>query len=55
MECKNSANPFVFIGRPKNLMDEGYVPQELVFPLARHHEYITPDHLTYRNTDPFFT
>ena len=54
VECKNSANPFVFIGRPKNLMDEGYVPQELVFPLAKHHEYITPDHRTYRNTDPFF-
>ena len=31
-ECKNSTNPFVFIGRPKNQMDNLQPPQELVFP-----------------------
>ena len=31
-ECKNSANPFVFIGRPKNQMDNLQPPQEFVFP-----------------------
>ena len=31
VECKNSANPFVFIGRPKNQTDGQYAPQELVF------------------------
>lgn len=32
-ECKNSTNPFVFVGRPKNQVDNSRVPQELVFPL----------------------
>ena len=54
VECKNSTNPFVFIGRPKSAMDEGYVPPELALPLARHHEYTEPDQRTYRYKDPFF-
>ena len=35
-ECKNSTNPFVFIGRPKNQTDSLYPPQELVFPVANY-------------------
>lgn len=31
-ECKRSANPFVFIGRSKNQMDNLQPPEELVFP-----------------------
>ena len=38
-ECKNSTNPFVFIGRPKNQTDNRYPPQELVFPIS---SYMTP-------------
>ena len=33
-ECKNSTNPFVFIGRPKNQTDNQHPPQELVCPIA---------------------
>ena len=36
VECKNSTNPFVFIGRPKNQADHQHPPQELVFPIARY-------------------
>ena len=32
-ECKNSSNPLVFIGRPKNATNGLYPPKELVFPL----------------------
>ncbi len=32
-ECKNSTNPFVFIGRPKNQMDNRLPPEEFVFPV----------------------
>jgi len=32
-ECKNSANPFVFIGRPKNQFDKNISPQEYRFPV----------------------
>ena len=35
-ECKNSTNPFVFIGRPKNQTDNQYPPQELVLPIAKY-------------------
>ncbi len=35
-ECKNSTNPFVFIGRPKNQADSHYPPQEFVFPVANY-------------------
>ena len=35
-ECKNSTNPFVFIGRPKNQTDNQYHPQELVLPIAKY-------------------
>ena len=31
-ECKNSTNPFVFIGRSKNQTDNRHPPQEFVFP-----------------------
>jgi hypothetical protein len=32
VECKNSANPFVFIARPKNESDQHKCPEEFVFP-----------------------
>jgi hypothetical protein len=32
VECKNNANPFVFIARPKNQMDQNASPQEFIFP-----------------------
>lgn len=32
VECKNSANPFVFIARPKNGADHQRVPEEFIFP-----------------------
>ena len=32
-ECKNSSNPMVFIGRPKNVRDSFHAPEELVFPV----------------------
>ena len=35
-ECKNSTNPFVFIGRPKNQTDKNHPPQELVFPIFQY-------------------
>ena len=35
-ECKNSTNPFVFIGRPKNQTDNRHAPQELIFPIAKY-------------------
>ena len=31
-ECKNSSNPLVFVGRPKNDVDSLYTPEELVLP-----------------------
>lgn len=31
-ECKNSSNPFVFIARPKNIVDKNRAPGEFVFP-----------------------
>ena len=37
-ECKNSMNPFVFIGRPKNQTDNQHPPQELVCPIAMYSE-----------------
>ena len=35
-ECKNSTNPFVFIGRPKNQTDNWDPPQEFVFPRGKY-------------------
>lgn len=35
-ECKNSRNPFVFIGRRKNETDYRNPPQELVFPVPEY-------------------
>ena len=35
-ECKNSTNPFIFIGRPKNQTDNQHPPQELVFPIVNY-------------------
>ncbi|MCY4558585.1 MAG: hypothetical protein OXF79_19855 [Chloroflexi bacterium] len=32
VECKNSANPMVFIGRPKNAIDRRNCPEELLLP-----------------------
>lgn len=51
-ECKNSANPFVFIGRPKNQTDNLKAPQELVFSLARY--YARDNHSLIREKDAFF-
>ena len=35
-ECKNTKNPWVFIGRTKNQLDNRYAPQEFVFPELNH-------------------
>jgi hypothetical protein len=35
-ECKNSANPFVFVGRPKNQTDNQRAPLEYAFPIAKY-------------------
>ena len=35
-ECKNSTNPFVFIGRRKNKTDNQFPPQEFVFPISQY-------------------
>jgi hypothetical protein len=37
VECKNSDNPFVFIGRQKNIKGKGFAPQELRFPKPMFH------------------
>ena len=56
VECKNSANPFVFIGRPKNQTDGQYAPQELVFPIAKYRSQkkIEESHAQIRERDAFF-
>ena len=36
VECKNSLNPFVFIARQKNKVDNFNVPEELVFPVSKY-------------------
>ena len=36
VECKNSVNPYVFIGRQKNQPDIQNVPKELVFPISKY-------------------
>ena len=38
VECKNYANPLVFIGRPKSDTDDLYGPEELVFPISKYKE-----------------
>ncbi len=56
-ECKNSTNPFVFLGRPKNQMDNLQPPEELLFPRGI---YSIPQKGTAKNiaefnlADPFF-
>ncbi len=35
-ECKNSTNPFVFLGRPKNQTDNWDPPQEFIFPRGKY-------------------
>src|SRR5690606_33784839 len=32
VECKNNLNPYVFICRSKNSIDENYVPPNFLFP-----------------------
>ncbi len=32
VECKNNSNPFVFIARPKNEVDQATPPAHLIFP-----------------------
>lgn len=54
VECKNTANPFVFIARPKNEADRRRTPEEFVFP----YEYKMSKDLgggrsTYRPFPPF--
>ena len=36
VECKNSKNPLVFIGRPKNETDNMHAPEEWVFPISNY-------------------
>jgi hypothetical protein len=37
-ECKNNENPFIFLGRTKNRVDNNANPQEYVFPIAEYSE-----------------
>ena len=56
-ECKNSTNPFVFIGRPKNQMDNLQPPQELVFPRGVYsilQKGTAKNVATFHLADPFF-
>ncbi|MCY3680073.1 MAG: hypothetical protein OXH16_01655 [Gemmatimonadetes bacterium] len=55
-ECKNSMNPFVFIGRPKNQTDNQHPPQELVFPIAKYKEQkdFSKNGFQIRTKDAFF-
>ena len=56
-ECKNSTNPFVFIGRPKNQMDNLKPPQELVFPRGIYsilQKGTAKNVATFHLADPFF-
>jgi len=34
IECKNNSNPYVFVGRPKNVTDNRVEPLEYIFPLS---------------------
>lgn len=52
-ECKNSKNPFIFIGRPKNQIDNQLPPQELVFPIAKY-EARNPQGPGLQQKDAFF-
>jgi len=31
VECKNTSNPFVFVGRPNTVANENFAPDEYVF------------------------
>ena len=55
-ECKNSTNPFIFIGRPKNQTDNLYPPRELVFPIAtyRAEKQIVENRARVKRTEAFF-
>ena len=55
-ECKNSTNPFVFIGRPKNQTDNQHPPQELIFPIANYEAQkdISEYEITVRLKNAFF-
>ena len=56
VECKNSRNPFVFLGRPKSEADYQQAPQGLVYPIAEYEakeEKGTIGRLT-RYKSPFF-
>lgn len=56
-ECKNSMNPFVFIGRPKNQVDDLQPPQELVFPRGVYsilQKGTAKNVATFHLADPFF-
>ena len=37
-ECKNNENPFIFLGRTKNRVDNNANPQEYIFPIAEYQE-----------------
>ena len=52
-ECKNSKNPFVFIGRSKNQTDNRYIPQELIFPIAEYRAW-APNASRLKEKDAFF-
>jgi hypothetical protein len=55
VECKNSANPVVFIERPKNQPDRHRSPMELVFPLSKYtaSKKIEASKAISRSTDAF--
>jgi len=56
VECKKNANPFVFVGRPKNQTDNRHPPQELIFPIAKYtaRKEIGKNRAQIRETDAFF-
>ena len=56
VECKNNANPLVFIGRPKSETDDRYGPEELVFPIPKYEKQRMDSELRIisMETDAFF-
>lgn len=55
-ECKNTENPFVFIGRNKTVPDKTHVPEEYIFPIKNYEETLTKDEKsrTFRSIPAFF-
>ena len=56
VECKNSSNPLVFLGRPKSEVDDRNAPEELVFPIDGYREarILEGNRAQYRRREAFF-